>query len=138
MSETCIECRSKCCRFIAIPEKYKGVMYTSGVLLSDFETHIDANPGIWLGLHEGITVIDDVFRVSRRVPFKILETRHGPCIVLYSRCASLQDDFRCAIYASRPELCRNFDETTAMLFHVPAGCKYDPDGKYGQDYEFED
>jgi Fe-S-cluster containining protein len=33
-------------------------------------------------------------------------------IKLRHRCAQLQDDGRCAVYASRPAICRNFDCST--------------------------
>lgn len=102
----CRECGAQCCKFISIS-------------LGEFPEELDSNPERYFNLHENIRVV---------------ETRYGKEIVIYSPCRALREDNTCSIYADRPDMCRNFNERNLHLYCVPRGCKYDPDDRYGDDY----
>jgi Fe-S-cluster containining protein len=104
--KNCQECGAKCCRIFSIP-------------LSEYISDLDNDPETYFNLHENVKVID---------------TRYGKEIVVYSRCRELREDNTCSIYGNHPDLCKNFTEKTAHRYCVPRGCIYDPDGMFGEEF----
>lgn len=103
----CEECGAKCCKFFGIPLDVYG------------DPELDPDPERYFNLHENI---------------KVMETRKGKYIIVYTRCKELGPDYKCRIYDNRPDMCRNFTEENAHKYLVPRGCIYDHDDRYGEDY----
>jgi Fe-S-cluster containining protein len=89
----CEYCSAKCCRYFALPIE-------TPEDLSDFE-YIR-----WFLLHERATI------------FKEDENWY---LLVHTTCRHLQDDNRCGIYETRPQVCRDYNTTD---------CEYDDDWTY--------
>lgn len=134
MSSKCIACGSRCCRSFGIPEEDLARLRTDGVDLKKYISDLEPDPARYFGLHEGVTVKGGRFVVSPKIKTKTVIGRDGGrYVTVYSPCRALGEDGLCRIYPERPEMCRNFDETTVARYGVPRGCKYDPDDRYGED-----
>jgi Fe-S-cluster containining protein len=76
----CEHCTAACCRYIALP-------------IDTPETLAEFDDVRWFLLHEGVSVF----------------VENGDWyIALETRCRHLQADHRCAIYATRPNVCRTY------------------------------
>jgi Fe-S-cluster containining protein len=104
--KSCTECGAKCCKFFSIP-------------LSVYVSELDPDPERYFSLHENLRVVN---------------TRYGKEIIVYSRCRELKEDNSCDIYGNHPELCKNFTKKTAHRYCVPHGCIYDEDDLFGEDF----
>jgi Fe-S-cluster containining protein len=89
----CEYCTAKCCRYFALP-------IDAPEDRSDFEFMR------WFLLHEGATV------------FKEDETWY---LLVHAVCRHLQDDNRCGIYETRPQVCQDYNTKD---------CEYDDDWTY--------
>jgi Fe-S-cluster containining protein len=94
----CDYCSAKCCRYFALPIE-------TPTEFSDFE-YIR-----WYLLHDGAAVFieDGVWY-----------------LMVYSTCKHLQDDNRCGIYETRPEICRGYSTKN---------CEYEDDWVYEHYFE---
>lgn len=94
----CDHCTAKCCRYFALP-------------IDKPTTRQDFDYIRWYLLHEGATVF----------------TEEGDWYLLvYARCRHLMDDNRCGIYTTRPQICRDYSDTT---------CEYEDDWVYDRYFE---
>jgi uncharacterized protein len=89
----CEYCTAKCCRYFALP-------------IEAPETREDFEFVRWFLLHEGATV------------FKEDDTWY---LLVHTVCRHLQDDNRCGIYDTRPQVCRDYSTKD---------CEYDDDWTY--------
>lgn len=94
----CDFCSAKCCKYFALP-------------IETPTTRQDFDYIRWYLLHDGATVfVDD-------------DTWH---LLVHTRCRHLQDDNRCGIYETRPQICREYSTKD---------CEYDDDWTYDQYFE---
>jgi Fe-S-cluster containining protein len=94
----CQYCPAKCCRYFALP-------------IDTPTTRKDFDYIRWYLLHRGAAVF----------------TEEGTWYLLvYSACRHLQDDQRCGIYETRPQICREYSTDK---------CEYDDDWVYEQYFE---
>ena len=94
----CDYCTAKCCRYFALPIE-------TPTDLDDFD-YIR-----WYLLHEAATVFvedDDWY------------------LLVHTRCRHLQDDNRCEIYETRPQICRDY---------TTENCEYDDTWTYDKYFE---
>lgn len=97
----CSYCTAKCCRYFALPIE-------TPTTLRDFE-YIR-----WYLLHERATVF----------------TEDGDWYLLvHTTCRHLQDDHRCGIYETRPQICREY---------TTDACEYEDDWTYERYFEAPD
>jgi Fe-S-cluster containining protein len=82
----CLSC-GLCCSYVAVD-------------IDDPSTLRGATTILWYLYHEGISVYTD---------------GEDWMIAFDTRCRHLQDDNRCRIYESRPQICREFDETNCEV-----------------------
>ncbi len=131
----CFECGGKCCHFFGVPLEYRTIIHTKGVLIDIYKDKLDSNPRRYFEIRKGIRISDDGTRfvVDNSIKIRMVDTRLGIQLLVYSTCAKLDKNARCSIYSSRPGICRNFDETTVDYYLVPSGCIYDP-GDCGEDF----
>ena len=123
----CFECGGKCCKFFGAPMEYRDVLYTSGVPIDIYRDRLERNPKRYFEMRIGLTISPDGerFIVDRSVPVRIIATRFGAELVVYSICSKLDIQGRCSIYQNRPDMCRNFTDKTVDDYLVPRGCMYD-------------
>jgi uncharacterized protein len=94
----CDHCTAKCCKYFALPLE-------TPTEPQDFD-YIR-----WFLLHHGATVF----------------TEEGTWyLLMYSTCKHLQDDQRCGIYETRPQICRDYSTDN---------CEYEDDWVYDQYFE---
>lgn len=94
----CEHCTAACCRYVAVP-------------LDPPRSARDYDDIRWYLMHEGIQVfVED----------------GGWYIQFTTRCRNLAADNRCSIYATRPDICRDYE---------PGNCDY-VGGAYGYDHLF--
>jgi uncharacterized protein len=94
----CDYCTAKCCRYYALP-------------LDAPEEWADYDSIRWFLLHEGATVfIED----------------EGWYLMVFAKCKHLQDDNRCGIYDTRPQVCRDYKTDD---------CEYEDDWVYDHYFE---
>jgi Fe-S-cluster containining protein len=94
----CDHCTAKCCRYFALP-------------IEQPTTRQDFDYIRWYLLHEGATVF----------------TEEGDWYLLvYATCRHLQDDNRCGIYTTRPQICRDYSTEN---------CEYEDDWVYDRYFE---
>lgn len=94
----CEHCTAKCCRYFALP-------------ISTPQNFADLEYIRWYLLHEQATVfIED-------------ETWY---LLVHTVCRHLQDDHRCGIYETRPQICRDY---------TTDNCEYDDSYTYDQYFE---
>ena len=94
----CDHCVAKCCRYFALP-------------IDTPDTRQDFDFIRWYLLHEGATVF----------------TEEGNWYLLvYATCKHLQDDHRCGIYHTRPQICRDYSTEN---------CEYEDDWVYDRYFE---
>jgi Fe-S-cluster containining protein len=94
----CDHCTAKCCRYFALP-------------IEKPTTRQDFDYIRWYLLHEGATVF----------------TEEGDWYLLvYATCRHLQDDNRCGIYTTRPQICRDYSTEN---------CEYEDDWVYDRYFE---
>ena len=131
----CFECGGKCCKFFGVPMEYHEIIHTAGVLIDLYRDKFDMNPRRYFDIRHGITITDDGthFVVDRSIPVRTVDTRLGIQLIVYSVCTKLDENARCSIYETRPDMCRNFTVETVDFYHVPLGCIYDPGG-CGEDF----
>jgi uncharacterized protein len=91
----CSYCTAKCCRYFALP-------------IEDPETPDEWEYVRWYLMHEGATV------------FKEDDTWY---LLVHADCHNLQSDNRCAIYDTRPQVCRDYSTKD---------CEYDDEWLYEQ------
>lgn len=89
----CEHCIAKCCRYFALP-------------IETPEERSDFDFMRWYLLHEGATV------------FREGETWY---LLVHTTCRHLQDDHRCGIYETRPQICRDYSTND---------CEFDDDWTY--------
>ena len=94
----CQHCTAKCCRYFALPIE-------SPKIMKDFEYFR------WYLIHGRISIFVDG------------ETWY---LMVHNVCDHLQEDNRCGIYQSRPEICREYDTDN---------CEFGNDGVYDQYFE---
>jgi Fe-S-cluster containining protein len=94
----CEYCSGKCCKYFALP-------------IEEPKTRQDFDYVRWYLLHERATVFveDDTWY-----------------LMVHTRCRHLQEDLRCARYATRPQICRDY--TTDK-------CEYEDDWVYDKYFE---
>jgi Fe-S-cluster containining protein len=94
----CDHCVAKCCRYFALP-------------IDTPDTRQDFDFIRWYLLHEGATVF----------------TEEGNWYLLvHAKCQHLQDDNRCGIYHTRPQICRDYSTEN---------CEYEDDWVYDRYFE---
>lgn len=94
----CSYCTAKCCRYFALP-------------IDTPTTRQEFDYVRWYLLHEQATVFVD----------------EGTWYLLvHTRCRHLQPDNRCGIYATRPQICRDYSTEN---------CEFDDDACYEQYFE---
>jgi Fe-S-cluster containining protein len=94
----CDHCSAKCCRYFALP-------------IEEPTTRQDFDFIRWYLLHEGATIF----------------TEEGSWYLLvYAKCKHLQDDNRCGIYYTRPQICRDYSTVN---------CEYEDDWVYDRYFE---
>ncbi len=94
----CEHCAAACCRYLALP-------------MDKPTSKRDYDDIRWYLMHEGVTVF----------------VEDGDWYVQYqTRCRNLGDDYRCMIYDTRPEICREYE---------PGECDY-TSADYGYDHLF--
>jgi Fe-S-cluster containining protein len=94
----CDHCSAKCCRYFALP-------------IEEPTTRQDFDYIRWYLLHEGATVF----------------TEEGSWYLLvYAKCKHLQEDHRCGIYFTRPQICRDYSTVN---------CEYEDDWVYDRYFE---
>lgn len=94
----CDHCTAKCCRYFALP-------------IEKPTTRQDFDYVRWYLLHEGATIF----------------TEDGDWYLLvYAKCRHLQDDHRCGIYTTRPQICRDYSTDN---------CEYEDDWVYDRYFE---
>ena len=89
----CEHCTAKCCHYIAVP-------YETPTEKADME-YIR-----WIVLHHNATF------------FKEDEDWY---LLVHTVCEKLQDDYRCGVYETRPQICRDY---------TTENCEYDEDWTY--------
>ena len=94
----CQHCTAKCCRYFALPIDAPKIM-------KDFEYFR------WYLIHGRISIFVDG------------ETWY---LMVHNVCDHLQEDNRCGIYQTRPEICREY---------TTDDCEYDGDGQYDMLFE---
>ena len=131
----CFECGGKCCHFFGVPQEYRSIIRTKGVLIDIYKDKLYSDPRRYFEIRKGITITDDGkrFVVDSGIKIRTVDTHLGIQLLVYSTCMKLDKNARCSICSSRPGICRNFDETTVDYYLVPSGCKYDPGG-CGEDF----
>jgi len=94
----CDHCTAKCCRYFALP-------------IEEPETWSDFEFIRWYLLHERATVFteDDTWY-----------------LLVHTVCRHLQDDNRCGIYETRPQICRDY---------TTEACEYEDDWTYDRYFE---
>jgi len=94
----CEHCTAKCCRYFALPIE-------TPTEFADFEFIR------WYLLHDRASVFvdDDVWY-----------------LLVHTTCKHLQDDYRCGIYETRPQICRDY---------TTDACEYDDDWCYDKYFE---
>lgn len=94
----CDYCTAKCCRYFALP-------------IDTPDTVRDFDFMRWFLLHESASVfVED----------------ESWYLLVHTVCKHLQDDHRCGIYETRPEICREY---------TTANCEYDEDSTYEKYFE---
>lgn len=91
----CSYCTARCCRYFALPIEHP-------------ESFNDWEYIRWYLMHEGATI------------FKEDDTWY---LLVHAVCQNLQSDYRCGVYETRPQICRDY--TTDE-------CEYDDDWLYEQ------
>ena len=132
MYRDCKECGSKCCKFFGVPAEFQNELHGHGVSLDLYPS--DPNPSYYFSLHEGVRITQGRFIVDKKIPIRVINTRLGRYVIVYSKCQELAEDGKCSIYDQRPEMCRNFVASTAGRYLVPRGCIFDHNG-FGEDYD---
>lgn len=94
----CAYCTAKCCKYFALP-------------IETPTTHKDFDFCRWYLLHEGASLF-------------VEEDSWYLCV--HAVCQHLQEDQRCGIYETRPQICRDYSTKD---------CEYDGDGVYDQCFE---
>ena len=85
--KACTEC-GKCCTYVSVG-------------INEPRTLRFASDVLWYLYHDGVSVYRD---------------GDGDWSVVFeTRCRHLQDDLLCRVYAHRPEICREFDNTTCEV-----------------------
>jgi Fe-S-cluster containining protein len=98
VADLCEYCTAKCCRYFALP-------------IEEPTEQQDFDFIRWYLLHEHATVFVD----------------EGEWYLLvHTTCKHLQSDFRCGIYHTRPQICRDYSTTN---------CEYDNDTVYDRYFE---
>jgi Fe-S-cluster containining protein len=94
----CQYCTGKCCKYFALP-------------IEEPTTHHDFDYIRWYLLHERASVFieDDIWYM-----------------MVHTRCKHLQEDNRCAAYATRPQICRDY---------TTEDCEYEDDWVYDKYFE---
>ncbi|MFC1607368.1 YkgJ family cysteine cluster protein [Candidatus Latescibacterota bacterium] len=131
----CFECGGTCCKFFGVPLADRNRIYTTGVLIEMYRDKNELNPRRYFELHRGIRITEDgkCFIADSDVKTRLISTRLGIQLIVYSTCTKLGDNARCTIYDTRPDMCRSFDEQTVEFYHVPEGCIYDTGG-FGENF----
>jgi uncharacterized protein len=83
----CTEC-ARCCTYVASP-------------VSAPDRVKDAATILWFLYHEKVSVY--------------LDSDETWCVVFQARCRHLRSDLRCAIYETRPPICREFDHLSCEV-----------------------
>ena len=119
----CWECMGLCCSILAFHPSSKEALVGEGLLLHP--TEMCPDPALYYSLHEGITLVDDMFlTISKGIPCVEVDRAGGKVLIFYSRCTLLNDKGNCDDYKTRPETCRLFNQINASYFIVPAKCCY--------------
>jgi uncharacterized protein len=84
----CSRCTAKCCRYFALP-------------IDNPRTWDDFDYIRWYLLHERVSIFTD---------------EGSWYLLVHNGCKHLRDDHRCGIYATRPQICRDY---------TTADCEYD-------------
>jgi uncharacterized protein len=94
----CDHCTAKCCHYFAFP-------------IDEPKTRKDFDYLRWFMLHGrvGVFVDDDVWY-----------------LMVFAVCKHLQDDYRCGIYHTRPQICRDYSTDD---------CEFDDDALYEKYFE---
>lgn len=94
----CDYCTAKCCRYFALP-------------IENPTEHADFDYIRWYLLHERASIF----------------TEDGQWYLLvHTQCKHLRDDYRCGIYETRPQICRDYSTDA---------CEYDNDWTYERYFE---
>lgn len=91
----CLSC-GLCCSYVAVD-------------IEDPTTLRGATNILWYLYHEGVGIYTD---------------GEDWMVTFDTRCRHLQDDNRCRIYETRPQICREFDETTCEVNHDEIGTTF--------------
>lgn len=94
----CEHCTAKCCRYFALP-------------IETPQTFADFEFIRWYLLHEGATVFSE---------------EGNWYLLVHTVCKHLQDDQRCGIYETRPQICRDYSTKN---------CEYEDEWTYEQYFE---
>ena len=94
----CDHCTAKCCRYFALP-------------METPEEFADYEYLRWFLLHERASVFTD---------------EGDWYLLVHTECQHLQPDHRCGIYATRPQICREYSTDN---------CEYDQDATYERYFE---
>ena len=130
----CFDCKQKCCRFFGVPADQKDNISTQGVSLEFYRSkELDRHPERYFELREGVTVKNGKFVIDSGVVTREMTCRLGKYLIVYSRCQELENNGKCRIYPTRPDMCKNFVAQTARKYLVPIGCIFDHDG-LGEDF----
>ena len=123
---TCEECGGECCKGFAVPLMHEKQIYTIGVPIDLYRSKNDWHPEIYFSLHEGITISKDGrrFIVNEQTTTRQIVVGNETKLFIESRCIKLNKNGQCEIYESRPDMCKNFNETTLDEYIVPECCKY--------------
>ena len=89
MSKTCLKCGARCCRYVTVK-------------IPAPKDRVDRDEIRWFLHHENISVM-----IEHRKWMLQVDTR----------CKNLTEDHRCAIYAKRPDVCREY-ETDACDYRL--------------------
>lgn len=94
----CEYCTAKCCKYFALP-------------IDTPESPKDLDFIRWYLLHESASVFVD---------------EGDWYLLVHTQCKHLQDDLRCGIYETRPQICRDYSTKN---------CEYDDDSTYDRYFE---
>jgi len=94
----CEYCTAKCCRYFALP-------------IDTPETFEDYEFIRWYLLHDRATVFTE---------------DEDWYLLVHTECQHLQDDYRCGIYETRPQICRDY---------TTKDCEYDDEWTYDRYFE---
>lgn len=109
-------CKAACCRLLVIDVK-EGEMYKPGIL----KVRIN-NPKMikYLEYHGCKYRAGVIYVPLEEGKYKIVEQK----LHLMRDCSMLDENYQCKINENKPFVCKDFDNTTKHIYHVPKGCKY--------------